>query len=63
MDILLSNHRKAEISKPVCSILHALITKDWQSDPHYKHQNFAKLLIQDLKQYANWTLNWSGAPP
>ena len=63
MDMLINDRAQAEISNRVLDILRAYRIKDWQSEPHYQHQNFAERYIQEVKRHTNWVLNWSGAPP
>jgi len=47
----------------VKTILQNLYIKDWQSEPHHQNQKIAERFIQELKKYANWISNTSGAPP
>ena len=63
MDLLISDRAQAEISARVREILRAFRIKDWQSEPHHQNQNIAERYIQELKKYANWVMNTSGAPP
>eukprot|EP00985_Skeletonema_marinoi_P006359 scaffold2754_cov151-Skeletonema_marinoi.AAC.1 len=58
-----TNRAKAETSAKVFDILRTLFIQDWTSEPHFHHQNFAERMIQELKKFANWVLNWSDAPP
>lgn len=62
MDKLGSDRAKAEISKKVNDILRTLFIDDWQSEPYFQHQNFVERMIQELKKFTNWVLNWSDAP-
>ena len=63
MDKIVTDRAKAEISKKVQEVLRALFIDDWQSEPYFHHQLFAERIIQELKKFANWVLNWSDAPP
>ena len=45
MDLLISDHAQAEISNKVKDILCHLCIDDWQSEPHYHHQNAAEEAI------------------
>ena len=60
---LVSNHAQVEISNQVKEILHAYCIADWQSKPHYQHQNFAERRIQQLKTLVNTIMDHIGAPP
>ena len=62
MDKLITDRAQAEISTKVKDILRHLIIGDWQSEPHYQHQNIAERRFQDIKKMTNWLLDWSGAP-
>jgi hypothetical protein len=62
MDTLLSDSARLEISERVKDILRALVINDWQSEPHYQHQNFAERKYRDVKAAVNWVLNSTGAP-
>eukprot|EP00984_Skeletonema_dohrnii_P026067 scaffold15333_cov146-Skeletonema_dohrnii-CCMP3373.AAC.1 len=46
----------------VKTILRNLYIKNWQSEPHHQNQKIVERFIQELKKYANWTRNTSGAP-
>ena len=63
MDKLASDRARAETSSKVYDILRTLFIQDWQTEPYYHHQNFAERMIQELKKFSNWVLNWSSAPP
>ena len=43
-------------------VLRHLFIYDWQSEPHYHHQNPSEIIYQMVKTYANRTLNETGAP-
>ena len=62
MDKLLSDAARAEISNRVLEVLRAYAIQDWQSEPHFHHQNFAERKYRDVKTLINWVLNCSGAP-
>ena len=63
MDILISDRGKVEVSKQCHNILRAYCIKDWQSEPHYQHQNFAERKYSQIKPLVNRLLNSTGAPP
>ena len=63
MDTLISDSARVEISQKVKDVLRHFCIKDWQSEPHHQHQNFAERRIQILKRNTNRVLNISGAPP
>ncbi|KAL7490750.1 hypothetical protein ACHAWT_000281, partial [Skeletonema menzelii] len=63
MDKLGSDRARAQTSAKVYDILRTLFIQDWTSEPHFQHQNFAERMIQELKKFTNWVLNWSDAPP
>eukprot|EP00984_Skeletonema_dohrnii_P031889 scaffold24984_cov234-Skeletonema_dohrnii-CCMP3373.AAC.1 len=63
MDKLGSDLARAEISKKVKDILRTLFIEDWQSEAYFHHQLFVERMIQELKKFSNWVLNWSDAPP
>ena len=58
MDKLTSNSATVEISARVKDILRELCIDDWQSKPHFQHQNFAEQRWQHLKHNMNWYMNW-----
>ncbi len=60
---LVSHCAQVEISKQVKDILHAYCIHNWQSEPHYQHQNFAEHRIQQLKTLVNTIMDHIGAPP
>ena len=62
MDKLISDQAQVEISKRVHNILRALFIDDWQSKPHYQHQNPAGRKIQTVKRGTNTLLDKTGAP-
>ena len=63
MDKLTSNSATVEISARVKDILRALCINDWQSKPHFQHQNFAEQRWQHLKHNMNWYMNWRNVDP
>ena len=62
MDKLITDRAQSEISTKVKDILRHYIISDWQSEPHYQHQNVAERRYQDIKRRTNKLLDWSGAP-
>jgi len=60
---LISDRAQVEISNQVKEILRAYCIDDWQSEPHYQHQNFAERRIQQLKTLVNTIMDRVGAPP
>ena len=63
MDTLISDRAKIEISKQCHDILRAYCINDWQSEPHYQHQNYAERKYAQIKPLVNRILNTTGAPP
>jgi hypothetical protein len=63
IDKLISDRGTNEISKRAHHILHALVIADWQSEPHYQHQNHAERCWQFVKRAIHRTMNTSNAPP
>ena len=61
--MLISDRAQAEVSKRVKDILRSFVINNWQSEPHYQHQNYAERIYQEGKKFSNCILNWSGAPP
>ena len=62
MDKLLSDCAQVEISNRVHDILRANCIDDWQSEPHYQHQNHAERRWGVIKPLVNLLLNRTGAP-
>lgn len=62
MDLLISDRAKVEISKKVKDVLRAYHIKDYQSEPHHQHQNFAESRYATVKCWVNTILNHTGAP-
>ena len=62
MSKLISDQAQVEISNKVQDILRNYLIKDWQSEPHYQHQNAAERRYQDAKRMANTLLDRTGAP-
>ncbi len=60
---LISDNAQVEISNKVKDILRYLFIDDWQSEPHYQHQNPAERRYQDVKRTTNRVLDRTGAPP
>ena len=63
MSLLISDRAKVEISQRCQDILRAYCIKDWQSEPHYQHQNYAERKYGQIKPLVNRLLNTTGAPP
>ena len=63
LDKLTSNSTTVEISARAKDILRALCIDDWQSKPHFQHQNFAERRWQHLKHNMNWYMNWQNVDP
>jgi len=61
MDLLISDRAQAEISNKVKDILCHLCIDDWQSEPHYHHQNAAEWRYRWVKHATNQVLNSTGA--
>ena len=62
MDKLISDRAQVEISNRVHDILRAYYIDDWQSEPHYQHQNMAERRWGVIKAMVNLLLNRTGAP-
>ena len=62
MDVLVSDRARAEISKAVKHVLCHLCIDDWQSEPHYHHQNPAGQRYHWVKTACNRVMNTTGAP-
>ena len=62
MDQLISDRAQVEISKKALDILRHLCIDDWQSEPHYQHQNYAERRYREVKHKTNRVLNETGAP-
>lgn len=62
MDLLISDSAKVIVSGKVQDILRMYSMKDFQSEPHNQHQNFAERRIGTLKEYTNRVLDRTGAP-
>ena len=60
---ILSDMAKAEISKKVEEILRKYMIDAHQSEPYQQQQNPVERSIQDIKRYANYVADYSGAPP
>jgi hypothetical protein len=63
MDKLVSNRGSNEISLKVLDVLRHLCIEDWQSEPYFQQQNFAKRRYQLFKDCVNRVMDRSGAPP
>ena len=62
MNKLISDRAQVEISNKVKDVLRHFCIKDWQSEPHFQHQNAAERRYQDVKRNTNTVLNIKGAP-
>ena len=62
MDKLITDSAKVEISKRIGEILRALCIDDWQSEPHYQHQNFAEHRWKFYKRNIQWFMNFRDVP-
>jgi hypothetical protein len=62
MGKLISDHVTNNISNKVLDILRHLCIEDWQSKPHYQHQNFAKRRYQTFKNNVTKVMDRSYAP-
>ena len=58
----MSNRAQAETSNKVKDILCHYEIKDWQSLPHFKHQNPVERRYQTVKTYVNKILDRTNAP-
>ena len=61
MDVLISDRAKAEVGKNVQELLRSLFTRDRQSEPYNKNQNFTERGWQDTQVKYENVMNWSGA--
>jgi hypothetical protein len=57
------DNAKSQIGRAVQEILHMYAIKDFQCEPHHKHQNYAGPRIQEVKKLSNTLLDSSGSPP
>ena len=62
MDLLISDRAQAETSRKVTDLLRMYRIRDYQSEPHHQHQNYAENRIGHIKRCANRVLERSGAP-
>ena len=62
MDKLISDRAEVETSNKVLDILRSYFIGDWQSTPHYQHQNPAERRYQTIKRLTNTLLDRTGAP-
>ncbi len=60
---LVSDCAQVKINNQVKEILRTYCIADWQSEPHYQHQNFAECRIQQLKTLVNTIMDRIGALP
>jgi hypothetical protein len=57
---LFSDNAKAQCGKRVLDILHLYGIKDFQSEPHHQHQNFAERKIGDTKRLTDAIMDRTG---
>ena len=62
-DKLISDSASDETSQRVKEILRALCIDDWQSEPHYQHQNFAEHRWNHVKRNHRWFMNYRNVDP
>jgi len=60
---LVSDCAQVKISNQVKEILRAYCITNWQSEPHYRQQNFTERRCQQLKNLVNTIMDCVGAPP
>ena len=60
---IVSDLAKAEISKKVEEVLRKYMIDSHQSEAYQQQQNPVERSIQDIKRYANYVADYSGAPP
>ena len=63
MDKLITDSAKVETSKRVTDFLRNLCIDDWQSEPHYQHQDHAERVWRYLKKNVEWIMNWRDVDP
>ena len=63
MDLLISDSAKVETSGRVGDLLQSYKINDWQSEPHFQHQNFAERRYRDIKACVIVIMNATGANP
>ena len=63
MDLIISDSAKVEISNRVHDVLRGYYIKDWQSEPHFQHQNFAEQGYRDIKANVIVVMNAVGKQP
>ena len=63
MDLLISDSAKVETSGRVGDLLRSYKINDWQSEPHFQHQNFAERGYRDIKARVIVIMNATGANP
>ena len=63
MDCLISDSASNETSRRVKEILRALLIDDWQSEPHYQHQNPAERRWRFLKRNLAYIMNLRNVDP
>ena len=63
MDKLISDSARVEISARVKDLLRAFVINDWQSEPHFQHQNFAERHYQVMKRMSKVITDSTNANP
>jgi hypothetical protein len=58
---LFSDNAKSQIGKAVREFLRMYAIKDFQSESHHQHQNFAEQHIQEVKKLSNTLLDRTGS--
>ena len=61
VDRLISDRAQVEVSNKVLDLLRNYVIGDWQSKPHFQHQNPAERRYQDIKRTTNLLLDRTGA--
>ena len=63
MDVLITDSARVETSARVKDVLRSLVIQDWQSEPHYQHQNFAEHRWKHFKRNLQWYMNFRNVDP
>ena len=62
MDRIISDSAQSDASHRVKDTLRTLFIDDWQSEPHYKHQNFAERRHHTVNMQTNTLLDRTDGP-
>ena len=62
MDVIVSDHAAAELSKRVEQILNLCGIKQWSSEAYIKNQNYSEREWRDIKRMVELILNYTDAP-